>query len=108
MRYKSKRSKETDISDEVKQIVYERDGGLCIKCHRPGIPNAHYKRRSQGGLGIPENVVTLCQKCHNKFDDGFYREEIGNYIAEYLKSIYGASWRETDLIYNKWKDFKIK
>ena len=44
---KSKRTKACEISLKTKERVYQRDGGLCIKCHRPGIPNAHYIRRSQ-------------------------------------------------------------
>ena len=108
MNYKSQRAKNTDISPKVKAIVYERDKGKCIICGRPGIPNAHYKRRSQGGLGIEQNVVTLCLRCHEDFDNGFKREEIENYIHDYLKSIYGTSWCEEDLIYNKWKNFKFK
>lgn len=99
---KSKRSKACDITQKVKQIVYERDGGLCVICHNPGMPNAHYIRRSQGGLGIEQNVVTLCMKCHNDFDNGRYREQIGTVLREYLLGCY-PDWNEEDLIYNKWK-----
>lgn len=108
MNYKSKRSKLTDIPESVKKKVFERDGGKCIYCgSRNGIPNAHYKPRSQGGLGIEQNIVTLCLKCHHDYDNGILREKIGNYIREYLKSIYGAMWNETDLLYNKWQGFKF-
>lgn len=99
----SKRSNACAISTKIKMIVYERDKGLCIVCHRQGIPNAHYIRRSQGGLGIEQNVVTLCPQCHHDFDNGNKRIEIGNIIAEYLKSIYGKTWCECDLVYNKWR-----
>ena len=103
---KSKRSKACDIPPQVKLKVFERDNGLCIICGEPGIPNAHYIRRSQGGLGIEQNVVTLCRKCHGRFDDGFYREDYGEKIKNYLSSIY-PNWKEEDLIYNKWKDFNF-
>lgn len=105
---KSKRTKLTDISPKIKEIVYIRDKGLCVVCGKQGIPNAHYIRRSQGGLGIEQNIVTLCTECHHNFDNGFYREQIGAVIREYLKSIYGLNWNEKDLIYNKWINFKIK
>ena len=72
----SKRSKATDISIKTRQLVYERDNGLCIICGRPGIPNSHYIRRSKGGLGIPQNIVTMCISCHNAYDNGNRREEI--------------------------------
>ena len=83
-----KMTKATSISQKVKDKVKARDGGRCIICGRPGIPNAHYIRRSQGGLGIEENIVTLCPECHHDFDNGSKRKEIGDYIAEYLERWY--------------------
>ncbi|MFQ8836332.1 MAG: HNH endonuclease [Oscillospiraceae bacterium] len=58
----------TSISAAVKQAVRERDGGRCVLCGRPGNPWCHYISRAQGGLGRPENIVTLCDKCHRRFD----------------------------------------
>ena len=107
MSYKSKRSKATDISKKVREAVLKRDGHICIVCNqRQGQPNMHYIRRSYGGLGIEENVVVGCIECHHEFDNGSKREEIGNIIKEYLKSIYGDSWDEEKLKYNKWNGFK--
>ncbi len=96
----SKRSKACAISPKVKQAVYERDKGRCIICGRNGIPNAHYIRRSQGGLGIEQNVVTLCQTCHHRFDNGDKRKEIGAVIADYLKRQY-PGWDKEDVIFRK-------
>lgn len=84
----SKMSKATAISPKVKNKVKARDGGRCIICGAPGLPNAHYIRRSQGGLGIEENIVTLCLQCHHDYDNGFHRKEIGDYIGEYLDRMY--------------------
>ena len=100
--FKSKRSQACSISKEVKEKVFERDGGHCIICHLPGMPDAHYIRRSQGGLGIEQNVVTLCRVCHTKFDDGFYRSEYGDIIRKYLQGLY-ENWNEEDLYYRKWR-----
>ena len=77
-----------------------RDGNKCInpdcKCkadhHKPPICYVltvhHARKRSQGGQDVPENVVTLCNYCHDmveshKIDDGF--------VSEYLQGIYGDS-----------------
>ena len=98
---KSKRAKACNITLRVKQAVYERDLGLCVICHKQGIPNAHYIRRSQGGLGIEQNVVTLCMTCHNDYDNGSKREEYGQIIENYLSSIYD-NWNKEDLVYKKW------
>lgn len=100
----SKRTKATDIPASVKERVWERDGHCCIICGSPyAMPNAHYIRRSQGGLGIEKNVVTLCLNCHNRFDNGDKRKEYGEIIREYLKSHY-TDWNEEDLYYKKWSD----
>ena len=85
---KHRMTKATAIPEAVKRKVYIRDGGKCVVCGAPGIPNAHYIRRSQGGLGIEENIVTLCPQCHHDFDNGFRRKEIGDWIAEYLDKWY--------------------
>jgi 5-methylcytosine-specific restriction endonuclease McrA len=68
------------------------------------MPNAHYISRAKGGLGIEQNVVTLCIKCHHDYDNGSKRHENAKKIKEYLKSLYGEKWKEENLIYNKWKD----
>lgn len=104
-----KRAKACDISQEVKARVWERDKGCCIICGNPqAMPNAHYIRRSQGGLGIEQNVVTLCTDCHNEFDNGSgkYSEAIKKAVRDYLQSQYD-DWSEKDLIYDKWRDFEI-
>lgn len=99
---KSKRSKATDISQKVKQIVWERDGQRCVICKsNQAMPNAHYISRAKGGLGIPQNVVSLCITCHHDYDNGLKREENGKKIKKYLKSKY-LNWNEENLIYKKW------
>lgn len=100
---KSKRAKACDIPPAVKKIVLERDCGCCIICGSPhAMPNAHYIRRGQCGLGIEENVVTLCPQCHHDYDNGDKLEEYGALIRDYLKSQY-AGWNEKDLYYDKWR-----
>ena len=98
---KSKRSKATDISQKTKEIVWERDNKQCIICgNHNAMPNAHYISRAKGGLGIPQNVVTLCIMCHHDYDNGSKREENRKIIKEYLKSKY-LNWNEENLIYKK-------
>jgi 5-methylcytosine-specific restriction endonuclease McrA len=101
---KSKRAQACDISKKVKDRVWERDGGRCIICgSRMAMPNSHYIRRSQGGLGIEENVVTMCQRCHFMYDQGIDREAIATYTAKYLRSKY-PDWNPDKLVYKKWED----
>lgn len=55
---------------EVRQYVYERDGGLCQYCgdavelHKCHIH--HVLELSCGGSNHPSNLKTLCVKCHKK------------------------------------------
>lgn len=97
---KSKRTKALDISPKVKETVYERDGGRCVLCGRPGFPNAHFIPRSQGGLGIEKNVVTLCIDCHNRYDNGPYRAATEAELEDYFRSCY-PDWNREKLIYRK-------
>lgn len=107
---KSKRAKACDISAKVKQIVWERDGGRCVVCGNKVnvMPNAHYIARQHGGLGIPENIVTMCtnfteKQCHFKYDHGTAEESepIKAKIEEYLSSIY-PDWDPEKLVYRKY------
>ena len=99
----SKRSKATDIPYKVKQVVYERDGGLCIYCKRQGMPNAHYISRAKGGLGIEQNVVTLCIQCHHDYDngkDGDKKRLLKQFIENYLKDYY-KDWTKEKITFKK-------
>lgn len=107
---KSKRSKSTDIPMKVKEKVFARDKGKCVVCGNSYnvMPNAHYISRAKGGLGIEENIVTLCtemtlNKCHRRYDFGSKeeRKKIGGIIKKYLQSKYN-DWNEEKLIYKKW------
>lgn len=100
MRYKGKRAKATDISKAVKLAVAARDNGCCILCGIPAPSNAHYRPRSRGGLGVEENIVTLCLEHHREFD-GVKHGEYKPIIRGYLKECY-PGWDEKNLIYRKW------
>lgn len=101
---KSKQAKACDIPQPVKNAVWERDSHKCIICGSPcAMPNAHYIPRSHGGLGIEENIVTLCMDCHRAFDQttsrGWYRERIRRYLQEKY-----PKWDESKLIYHKYNE----
>ena len=100
-----KRTKALAISPKVKKIVAERDQingwTCCVLCGSPyGLPEAHYISRAQGGLGIEENIVTLCRTCHDRYDNSEYRNEIKEILRQYLKSKY-PDWTEERLVYEK-------
>ena len=105
MRRKSRRSRACDLTPQLKAIVRAGDNGRCIICGAPGLPNAHYIARSQGGLGIEENIVTLCPACHMEYDNGTARKRYAEQIRSYLRSRYNH-WDETKLVYDKWENLR--
>lgn len=104
-----KRTKAVAITPKVRQEVEERDNHQCVFCHttKDVRGEMHYIRRSQGGLGIPQNLLTGCRNCHAQFDEGKNKEYYRQKAKEYLQSIY-PDWNEEDLVYNKWKGFKCQ
>lgn len=103
----SKRAKACSISRETHDKVFTRDGGCCVYCGRKWpyvFPEAHYISRAKGGLGIPENILTLCRPCHDRYDHGTReeRKEMKEFFRDYLSSIY-EDWDESKLIYHKWR-----
>lgn len=96
----NKRTKALAISQAVKAKVFKRDNGLCILCGRAGLPEAHYIPRSQGGLGIEQNIITLCRFCHNKLDQMTERGELLERVREHLDLWY-PGFPDTDRKYKK-------
>ena len=90
-----KETKATKIPEKTKKAVWERDGWRCVVCLRPGNPWCHFIPRSQGGLGIEQNIVTLCDKCHNDFDQTEKRKHMQAYIRWY-RQILMPSHRRAD------------
>ena len=100
----SKRTKALSISKDVKMVVWKRDNGKCIFCDTPvkwNMANSHFIKRSHGGLGIEQNILTNCEKCHKKSDDSPERVEwMLEHAERYLRLKY-PDWRKEDLIYKK-------
>lgn len=112
-----KMTKLTAIPAKVKAAVALRDSAhgpaTCILCGAPGGPHCHIVRRSQGGMGVEANIVTLCGPCHYAFDEGIglkrlrplgfeSREQIEAYIVNYIKGYY-PEWTPESVTYHKWR-----
>ena len=105
------RTKALGITIRVKEEVADRDSfdgwTCCILCgcpapvnNRLAFSNAHYISRAQGGLGIEENVLTLCPNCHRRYDQTTDRAMLKPFFGRYLKEHY-PEWDESKLIYRK-------
>lgn len=99
------------IPQAVKRAVAERDSmdgwPCCIYCGRPAPSDAltsfscaHYISRAHGGLGIEENILTLCPGCHHQYDATPQREEMRGIFRAYLREQYDG-WCEANLVYKK-------
>ena len=93
----------TAISNSVKLAVYIRDGERCILCKRPvhwSCACAHVVRRSQGGKGVEQNVVTLCPACHRETDEGPMSKANMRDIIKYITDLY-PGWTRAQVTYKK-------
>lgn len=104
-----KDTKARDFSRPVKMEISARDSidgwPCCVFCGAAAPSelawsNAHYISRAQGGLGIPENGLTLCPICHMRYDQTTARMEMREYFREYLMGKY-ENWSEDKLLYRK-------
>lgn len=104
---KHKLTKNTDITQKVKEKVFERDNGCCVICgnNYNVMPNSHYIRRSQGGLGIEQNIFTACTRltkndCHYRYDNNKCTQEEIDRVINHFKECY-PNWNEEELVYRK-------
>lgn len=98
-----------DFDRAAKIAISERDSidgwPCCVYCGAPApdilaYSNAHYIARSQGGLGIERNGLTLCPICHRKYDQTTARSGMREFFRAYLMEKY-EDWSEENLIYRK-------
>lgn len=109
-----RQTKATSIHPRTKCEVSKRDGDQCIICGAPGAPCAHVVRRSQGGKGTIQNIVTLCNECHYSLDEGLFlgrlkplgldsQAKVREFVINYLKGFY-PNWTEEAMKYKKWEE----
>ena len=96
----NKRTRAVSIRPKVKRQVEERDHGLCIFCGQRGKGEAHFISRSHGGLGIEENLITVCRPCHDRMDNSTDRENMLRVAEDHLRCCY-PYWDKSFLIYEK-------
>lgn len=95
-----KRTRACSITAAVKKRVEERDGHRCIFCGKPGRGEAHVIPRSHGGLGVEQNLITVCRACHFNLDDTVSRPFYLELAKEHLKVFY-PDWSADSVIYKK-------
>lgn len=111
-----KDTKAQDFDRNTKYAISERDSidgwPCCVNCGAAAPAplawsNAHYIARSQGGLGVEENGLTLCPDCHRRYDQTTERPRMREFFRAYLKSMYD-NWSEDGLTYRKEDPYERK
>lgn len=100
---KSLRTKAVSINKKTKAKVHERDGGQCIFCLTyvdEFYANAHVIPRAGGGLGVEQNIVTACPKCHHLFDHTTQRTRMMTIALKHITHHY-PDYNRLDVIYQK-------
>lgn len=108
-----RRTKALAIAREVKKRVAERDSidgwPCCVWCGKPAptanplaYSNAHFIPRSQGGLGVEKNILTLCPDCHRAYDHSGDRQMLQEFFRRYLVQEYGEI-TDDDITYRREK-----
>lgn len=107
-----KDTKARDFDRKAKVAISERDSiegwPCCVNCGAAAPAplawsNAHFISRAQGGLGIPENGLTLCPECHRRYDQTTERPRLREYFRGYLMDRY-PGWDESKLYYRRTKN----
>lgn len=92
------------IPKEIRKAVYKRDGYRCALCDGTnGLQIHHCVHRSMGGSNSPQNLVTLCWKCHaaahgtklpeypEYITEGYIEQAIVEYLSDYYAE-QGQEW----------------
>ena len=80
--------KETNKLDKmVREVIYERDGGQCMYCGKPG-NNVHHivGRRNRSTRWFEPNLITLCPSCHTFSTKSFHQDPLETmawFVAHY-------------------------
>ncbi|MBS0272981.1 MAG: HNH endonuclease [Proteobacteria bacterium] len=68
--YQQSGPKRDPISDDVKLLVWSRDGGACVRCgSKEKIHFDHVLPVAKGGSNEPANIQILCQSCNLRKSD---------------------------------------
>ena len=84
-----------NIPNSVRKAVYRRDNFRCALCDSTdGLQVHHAIPRGRGGSSRPENLITLCWRCHGFIHSGIQAvpdttpEEAAQACVEYLADLY--------------------
>lgn len=93
------------ISQEVRRNVYRRDGWRCALCDDTRQLQIHHAvPRAAGGSDFPDNLITLCARCHaaahgTRFPEyppyvtpEYMEQAIVEYLSDWVAENTGEPW----------------
>ena len=94
-----------NIPNATRKAVYRRDGFMCAVCGDPRSLQIHHAvHRSRGGSNDPQNLITLCWRCHalahgtrlpdmpDYMDVDWMEQTIVEYLSDYYAENQGKPW----------------
>lgn len=100
-----------NISRKVRFEVYRRDGFQCALCGCHDTLQIHHAiPRGHGGSDFPDNLITLCSKCHAQahgtdvYGGVVTQEDVEQACVEYLSDMYTGVDEDGDNV--SWYPFK--
>lgn len=97
-----------NIPNIIRKEVYRRDGYRCALCDsQQGLQVHHVVSRGQGGTNYPQNLITLCWRCHAVAHGTRLPEygmmqpaEVCQACVEYVADLYS----DMGFIWNPWEE----
>lgn len=93
------------LTNERRREVYRRDGWRCALCDDTRSLQIHHAvPRAAGGSDFPENLITLCHRCHAAVHGTLYpempdyctpdymEEAVVEYLSDYYAEATGEPW----------------
>ena len=88
-----------NIPNSTRKAVYRRDGWQCALCGcHDTLQIHHVVPRGEGGSDFPENLITLCSKCHAQahgidvYPGVCTQEDVEQACIEYVADYYAGEW----------------
>ena len=97
-----------NIPNAVRLRVYKRDHYRCVLCDgTDGLQIHHAIPRGEGGTSAPQNLVSLCWRCHAfihsgkrwSIGDDWTSADAAQMCVEYLADLY----TDEDAVWNPWE-----
>lgn len=90
-----------NLTNAQRRAIYRRDNFACALCDsNRGLQIHHVIHRSQGGSDSPQNLITVCWRCHAvlhgtrlpEYPDWMGPENLEQAAIEYVADYYAGSW----------------